>query len=105
MNIEENFPNYKALQKFIKSGGIVVLTSQCIWGAVHSDIYSNCRRLKEIGVIFGKDMLTETAHVKLSWLLANYPRKEVEKLITQNLRGEINERLEYTNGTKSSDIF
>ena len=41
------------------------------------------------------EALANTAHVKLSWLLANYPKKEVETLISQNLRGEINERLEY----------
>ncbi|MDO8656443.1 MAG: Glu-tRNA(Gln) amidotransferase GatDE subunit D, partial [Nanoarchaeota archaeon] len=94
-NIEENLGNYKALDNFIKKGGIVVLTSQCLYGAVHPDIYSNCRRLRDIGVIFGKDMLTETAHVKLAWLLGNYSPEEVKKLVSTNLRGEINERLEY----------
>ena len=94
-NIDENIPNYKALQTFIKNGGVVVLTSQCLFGAVHPDIYSNCRRLRDIGVIFGKDMLTETAQVKLAWLLGNYSSDEVKKLICTNLRGEINERQEY----------
>lgn len=94
-NITENLPNYEALKKFIKRGGIVVLTSQCIFGRVHSYIYTNCRRLQDIGVIFGEDMLTETAHVKLAWLLGNYKTEEVKKLITQNLRGEINERIEF----------
>lgn len=94
-NIEENMPNYKALQTFIKNGGVVVLTSQCLFGAVHPDIYSNCRRLRDIGVIFGKDMLAETAHVKLAWLLGNYSVNDARKLITVNLRGEISERQEY----------
>lgn len=92
-NIEENLPNYKALKKFIDSGGLVVLTSQCIFGRVHKDIYTNTRRLAEIGVIFGEDMLTETAFVKLSWLLGNYKKEEAKELVTKNLRGEINERL------------
>ncbi len=92
-NIKENLPNYRALQKFINQGGIIVLTSQCIFGRVHPYIYTNCRRLKEIGIIFGEDMLTETAQVKLAWLLANYPQKKVRELLQQNLRGEINERL------------
>ena len=94
-NIAENLPNYEALKKFIAQGGVVVLTSQCIFGRVHADIYSNCRRLKEIGVIFGEDMLTETALVKLAWLLGNYPQKEAEKLVAENLRGEISLRSEY----------
>jgi len=92
-NIDDNLPNYKSLKKFIDSGGIVVMTSQCIFGRVHKDIYVNTRRLGNIGVIFGEDMLTETAYMKLSWLLGNYKKEEVEKLITKNLRGEINDRL------------
>ena len=92
-NIKENIPNYNALKKFITSNGVVVLTSQCIFGRVHKDIYVNCRRLSNIGVIFGQDMLTETAFVKLAWLLGNHKKDEVKELMVKNLRGEINERL------------
>jgi glutamyl-tRNA(Gln) amidotransferase subunit D len=92
-NVKENLPNYEALKRFIKQGGIVVLTSQCIFGRVHADIYTNCRRLKDIGIIFGEDMLTETAFIKLAWLLGNYKPEEAKKLVTQNLRGEINPRI------------
>lgn len=92
-NIEENLPNYDSLKKFIDSGAIVVVTSNCIFGSVHRDIYVNTRRLGNIGCIFGKDMTTETAFVKLAWLLGNYKKEEVKELIIQNLRGEINERL------------
>ncbi|MBI5880945.1 Glu-tRNA(Gln) amidotransferase subunit GatD [archaeon] len=92
-NIEENLPNYESLKRFIKQGGVVVLTSQCIFGRVHPDIYTNCRRLKDIGIIFGEDMLTETAFIKLAWLLGNYKADEAKKLVPQNLRGEINPRI------------
>ena len=92
-NIKENIPNYNALKKFIDSGGVIVLTSQCIFGRVHQDIYVNCRRLANIGVIFGQDMLSETAFVKLAWLLGNYKKDEVKDLIGKNLRGEINKRI------------
>ena len=92
-NIKENLPIYEELKKFIKSKGIVVLTSQCIFGRVHPNIYTNCRRLADIGVIFGEDMLTETAFVKLAWLLGNY-KKDVKEMIKINLRGEIAERIE-----------
>ncbi len=95
INIEENLGNYKALKKFIDSGGFVVLTSNCIFGAVHADIYKNGRRLKEIGIIFCEDMLTETAFIKLSWLIGNFSKKEVARLVTDNLRGEISKRLIY----------
>ena len=92
-NIKENIPNYNALKKFIKSGGIILLTSQCIFGRVHENIYANCRRLKEIGVIFGQDMLTETAFIKLAWLLGNFNKKQALELLNKNLRGEINSRI------------
>jgi glutamyl-tRNA(Gln) amidotransferase subunit D len=95
INIKENLPNYQALKKFIAKGGIVVLTSNCVFGRVHPYIYKNCRRLEEMGVIFGEDMLTETAFIKLAWLLGNYPKKEVPRLIKENLRGEISTRTLY----------
>jgi glutamyl-tRNA(Gln) amidotransferase subunit D len=92
-NIKENLKNYEALKKLIASGCTVVVTSNCIFGRVHRDIYVNTRRLGNIGAIFGQDMLTETAYVKLAWLLGNFSKKEAEELIDKNLRGEINDRL------------
>lgn len=92
-NVKENMPIYNSLKKFISKGGIVGLTSQCIFGRVHKDIYANCRRLAEIGVIFCEDMLTDTAYVKLAWLLGTYP-KEAKELLAKNLVGEITDRTE-----------
>jgi glutamyl-tRNA(Gln) amidotransferase subunit D len=92
-NIKENEKNYEAIKKFISSGGIAVITSNCIFGRVHKDIYANTRRLKNIGVIYAEDMLTETAYIKLAWLLGNFKKDEVKDLMAKNLRGEINPRL------------
>jgi glutamyl-tRNA(Gln) amidotransferase subunit D len=92
-NIKENEQNYGALKKFLKSGGLAVITSNCIFGRVHKDIYTNTRRLKNIGVIYAEDMLTETAYIKLAWLLGNYPKEKAKELFPNNLRGEINPRL------------
>ena len=58
------------------------------------NVYDKGRDLLELGVISGKDMLANTALVKLSWLLANYP-KEVKEKMESNLRGEINETISY----------
>src|SRR3990167_7587160 len=86
---------YPAMKAVIDSGCVVVMTTQCLFGGVNMNVYDKGRDLQDLGVIPGKDLLGNTALVKLSWLLANYKREEVKKLIGQNLRGEINERLEY----------
>ncbi len=82
-----------AIKSLVKSGTSIVMTSQCIFGSVNLNVYSKGRDLQELGVIPGKDMLAETALVKLSWLLANHPKKDIAKLISTNLHGEINPRL------------
>ncbi len=86
---------YPAIKKVIASGCVVVMTTQCLFGRVNMNVYDKGRDLQELGIISGKDMLANTALVKLSWLLANYPQKEVKQLMQQNLRGEINEQLSY----------
>ena len=70
----------------------MAITSQCLFGRVHPSVYTNLRRLSEIGCIFCEDILPETAFIKLAWLLGNY-KKEAKKMLVENLRGEINERL------------
>ncbi|MBU0535527.1 MAG: Glu-tRNA(Gln) amidotransferase subunit GatD [Nanoarchaeota archaeon] len=92
---EDNLKNHKILKDFIAKGGIVAVTSQCINGRVHPDVYTNLRRLSNIGCIFLEDMLPETAFIKLAWLLGNYSPEETKKLLAENLRGEITERTEY----------
>jgi len=94
-NVGNNLKNYELLKKFINGGGVVAITSQCIYGRVHPSVYTNLRRLAEIGCIFCEDMLPETAYVKLAWLMGNYPVEDVRKKLVENLRGEINNRLTY----------
>ncbi len=86
---------YPAIKKIIDSGCVVVMTTQCIFGGVNMNVYDKGRDLLELGVISGKDMLANTALVKLSWLLANHNKDEAIKLIRENLRGEINEKISY----------
>ena len=88
-----------ALKKLIDSGCVCVMTSQAVFGKVMMDVYTNLRKLKDAGVVSGEDMLTETAFIKLAWLLGNCPnktekdREEIKRLVTENLRGEINNRI------------
>jgi glutamyl-tRNA(Gln) amidotransferase subunit D len=74
----------------------VVMTSQCIWGRVHMNVYSTGRDLLRIGVIPAEDMLPETALVKMMWALGQTsdPR-EVEKIMKTNLAHEITLRRTY----------
>ena len=90
---ENNLKNYEILKKYIKKGGIVAMTSQCVFGRVHEAVYTNLRRLRDIGVIYCEDMLTETAYIKMSWLLGNFKEDQVKELMVTNLRGEINNRI------------
>ena len=85
---------YPAIKSVIDSGCIVVMASQCIYGRVQMHVYDKGTDLTSLGVIPGEDMLANTALMKLSWLLANYPKKEAKALIAKNLRGEITERTE-----------
>jgi len=82
-----------SIKSLVKSGTVVAMTSQCLFGSVHSQVYTTGINLSEAGVIYCKDMLPETAFIKLAWLLGNYKKDEVKELMTKNLRGEINERL------------
>jgi glutamyl-tRNA(Gln) amidotransferase subunit D len=87
-----NEKNFKALQSLIKKGCLVGMTTQCLYGSVDMNVYSAGRELLKIGVLDGKDMLPETALIKMAWLLANYPKKEASELFSRNVAGEINER-------------
>ncbi|RLG79308.1 MAG: Glu-tRNA(Gln) amidotransferase GatDE subunit D [Thermoprotei archaeon] len=84
-----------SIRRAVEEGVAVVMTSQCLFGRVDLYVYSTGRRLLEAGVIPGSDMLPETAFVKLSWILGSKTRelKEVARLMTTNIAGEINPRL------------
>ncbi len=73
----------------------VVMTTQTIFGRVDMNVYAAGRKLIEAGVIgnYG-DIPTDTAFIKLAWLLSNFSKEEVKSLFERNLRGEITERTE-----------
>ena len=86
----------KAIQILIKKGVVVVEAPQTIFGRLNLNVYEDQRRAQEMGVLGnGNDMTPATTFIKLAWLLSNYPKPKIKELITKNLRGEINERIEY----------
>ncbi|RMF89238.1 MAG: Glu-tRNA(Gln) amidotransferase GatDE subunit D, partial [Methanobacteriota archaeon] len=70
----------------------IVMTSQTLYGRVDMKVYSTGRRLLELGVIPGGDMLPETALVKLMYVLGQTKEpEEIRRLITTDLAGELSE--------------
>ncbi|HLC65258.1 MAG TPA: Glu-tRNA(Gln) amidotransferase subunit GatD [Candidatus Nanoarchaeia archaeon] len=92
VGLEVNKPIMEGIIDLIKSGTLVAMTSQCIYGRTHSHVYSNAVKLANAGVIYCEDTLPETAFIKLAWLLGNYKKKEAASLMAENLRGEISDR-------------
>ncbi|HYA33124.1 MAG TPA: Glu-tRNA(Gln) amidotransferase subunit GatD [Candidatus Bathyarchaeia archaeon] len=68
----------------------VVMTSQCVYGRVCDRVYDTGRDLLAAGAIEGDDMLSETALVKLMWVLGQTSDyAEIVALLKTDLAGEI----------------
>ena len=83
----ECFPQ---IQNAVKSGVMIFMTSQCIWGRIKMTVYDTGRDLLAMGVIPLSNMTSETATVKAMWVLAN--NKEIEsakKMMQENMANEI----------------
>jgi glutamyl-tRNA(Gln) amidotransferase subunit D len=81
------------LTKLIKKGIFVGMTSQANYGRVDPYVYSTGRSLTNHGVVYLEDMLSETAYVKLSWVLGQTNNIEkVRHLMVTNLRGELSSK-------------
>jgi glutamyl-tRNA(Gln) amidotransferase subunit D len=82
-----------SLQKLIKTGTMVLMTSQCLQGRVCDRVYDTGRDLLTAGVIEGGDMLPEAALVKMMWVLGNERDPErAAALMQADLKGECNRR-------------
>lgn len=80
--------------KKMSNNSLIVMTTQCIYGAVNMNVYSTGRDLLESGVIPSNGMTTEASFAKLSWALAHHKLDEARKEMQRNLVGEIPERIE-----------
>lgn len=84
-----------------KEDVIVGVTSQCIWGRVHLDVYSHGRELVDRGAVPLEDMHPETAYVKLKWCLGQTDdTEEAKRLLLTDLVGEFNPRTPYLEGSR-----
>jgi len=88
-----NSKNIELAKKFINNGGVVCMTSQCLWGRVDLNVYDTGRDLLKAGVVPLEDMLPETALAKLMWALGNCRSpEETREVMQENLAGEMTAR-------------
>ena len=79
------------IQKAIDKNIFIVNVSQCISGSVLLGHYETSSKLKQMGIVDGKDITTESAVAKLIYLIGeNIPQKEFKVLFETSLRGEMN---------------
>ena len=82
-----------AVKAFVRGGGLVFMTSQCVNGRVDLSVYDTGRDLVRAGVVPLEDMLAETALVKAMWALGNSATAvEAKAKMLENLAGEMTSR-------------
>ncbi len=84
------------IKKLVKEGMLICAAAQTIYGRLSPKVYSAGRELEEAGVIFLEDMLSETALVKLGWVLGHRQWRTLEKVkekMLENIANEFNELL------------
>lgn len=97
-------PLIEHVERIVKDGVIVVMTTQCLWGRVNMNVYRTGVELLKAGVIPAEDMLPETAFVKLSWVLGQTDDlEEARKLFAENLAYEMSKRTEYASYPGADD--
>ncbi|MEM0465524.1 MAG: Glu-tRNA(Gln) amidotransferase subunit GatD [Candidatus Pacearchaeota archaeon] len=85
-----------AIKDIIKSGVMVFAVPQTIFGRLNPNVYSPGRKLQNAGVIYLEDILSETAFVKLGWVLAHkeWRGTAITPLkMMENIAGEFNTRI------------
>jgi len=84
---------FDSIGNAINSGAAVAMTSQTIFGAVNMNVYSTGRNLLDMGVIPCADMLSETAYVKLMFVLGHTKKQEkAREMMLTNYARELTER-------------
>lgn len=83
-----------SVKKAVEKGVVVAITSQSLYGSVHPYVYRNLRLVSGAGALYCRDMLPETAYVKLGWVLGHkVSAEEAKKMMLENVAGEFNPRI------------
>ena len=91
--INNDIENKKIFQALKSLKIPIVITTQTVFGIINLDVYSPGRKIKEYMINNHTDIITETAFIKLAWLLSNYEKKYIKELFNKNLRGEFSSRI------------
>jgi len=87
----------KKIKEAIAKGMTICASAQTIFGRLNPLVYVTGRELSDSGVIFLEDMLSETAFVKLGWVLGHSEWAKDKELIKEkmlfNFSHELNNRL------------
>lgn len=87
----------KKLKEVQEKGLFVCATAQTIYGRLNPKVYVTGRELEKLGVIYLEDMLSETAFVKLGWVLGHEDwaksRDVVKEKMLSNFSKELNDRI------------
>jgi L-asparaginase len=79
-----------ALKKTVEKGIVILNITQCNAGKVEQGKYATSAAFNKIGVVGGSDITTEAAVAKLMFVLGSTSNKrEIEKLLKSDLRGEM----------------
>ncbi len=84
------------LQNCVEANMIVVIATQTLYGKTHEFVYSRLREESiELGLVFAKDVIPETAYTKLGWLLSQtHDVTQTKKLFLQNMKHEFAQEID-----------
>lgn len=79
------------IEMLTRKGIPVFVTTQNAFGEVDMTLYEVGQKAMKAGAIPCNDMITETAIVKLMWVMGNFGRdmKTIKKMMMKNFVGEI----------------
>ena len=80
------------IEKAIKKRIPIVISTQCAVGYSWVNLYECGKEALDAGAIPGHDMLSETAMIKLMWIIGNFPKKniqQIKRLFLKDISGEI----------------
>jgi glutamyl-tRNA(Gln) amidotransferase subunit D len=84
--------------KEIQRKMVVCFASQTVYGRLNPYVYSSGREILDAGVIYLNDMLSETAFVKLGWVLGHEEwaknKETIKEKMLHNFSNEFNDRIE-----------